>query len=760
LSNNRVSTLNFELSFNPKFLFIAMPTPTEPFAPIALPLAINKYFELSLYLLVLMGFGALAATGGLDLPTIILVGSALAFRGYLLTQRRSIVIPDRWSTPLTIAYFIFYAADFFLLSRSFLTATVHLVLFAVVVRTFSLRRDRDYTMLAILAFLMLLASAVLTVDSVFLIFFGGFMLTAVATFILMEMRQSGKAASFRARHSSDAQEHRHLAFSLGRMTLILVLLIMVGAAAMFFLLPRMSAGYLGNYSFGNDFSTGFSDRVQLGGIGQIQQSNAVAMHLQIDGDTQGRYDLHWRGMALTNFNGRVWSNVAQRSGLQREPNGSFAVPQFSQGAPAQPVLARNQTTPATPARLIHYRVVMEPIGTSVFFLAPWARRVRGTYRAVQIDAGGGVYDSDGERPPSIYDAVSDISTPAPEQLRESGDYLPQFAFTYLQLPPLDSRIPRLAQQISASAGNNNNYDKAAAIESYLKTHYGYTLQLPRSPVADPLANFLFERRQGHCEYFASAMAVMLRTQRIPARVVNGFRGGEFNDLTGSYVLRARDAHAWVEAYFPGYGWVTFDPTPAANTGTPQGWSRLLLYFDAASSFWREWVISYDSSHQYVLGQTALSSTRSSWERAQSWGRMHYARIEEWARRSERKVEYSPLRWLGIAGAVLVLLVLLANGAWIVQKISTRRLLAHPERWPDQAAAIWYERMAHLLKRRGVQKSTSQTAQEFVQIITEEPLRKRVGDFTQAYESARFGSSAEDARRLPELYDEVELATRK
>ncbi len=732
-----------------------MPTPTQPFAPSALPLAINKYFELSLYLLVLMGFGALAATGSLDLPAVVLVGFALACRGYLFTQRRSIAIPDRWSTPLTIAYFIFYAADFFLLSRSFLTATVHLVLFAVVVRTFSLRRDRDYTMLAILAFLMLLASAVLTVDSVFLIFFGGFMLTAVATFILMEMRQSGKAASFRARHSSDAQEHRHLAFSLGRVTLALVALIIVGATAMFFLLPRMSAGYLGSYSFGNDFSTGFSDRVQLGGIGQIQQSNAVAMHIQIDGDTQGGYDLHWRGMALTNFNGRVWSNVALRSGLQREPNGSFAVPPFSQGTPEQPVLARNQTTPA---HLIHYRVVMEPIGTSVFFLAPWARRVRGSYRAAQVDAGGGVYDSDGERPPGIYDAVSDISAPAPEQLREASEYLPQFAFTYLQLPSLDSRIPRLAQQISASAANN--YDKTVAIESYLKIHYGYTLQLPRSPVKDPLANFLFERKQGHCEYFASAMAVMLRTQRIPARVVNGFRGGEFNDLTGSYVLRARDAHAWVEAYFPGYGWVTFDPTPAANAGESQSWSRLLLYLDAASSFWREWVISYDSSHQYVLGQTALSSTRSSWEKAQNWGRRHYARMEDWARRSERKAEFSPLRWLGIAAAVLALLVLLANGAWIFHKISTRRLLAHPERSPNQSAAMWYERMAHLLKRRGVQKSISQTAQEFVRIITEEPLRKRVGDFTQAYESARFGSSAEDARRLPGLYEEVELAARK
>src|SRR6202035_1929275 len=191
-----------------------MPQPTRQPGVIPLPQAINRYFELSLYLLVLMGFGALASTGGLGLPTMLLVGAALAFRGYLLAERRQVVISESWTTPLTIGYFAFYAVDYFLLSRSFLTATVHLVLFAVVVRTFSLRRDRDYTMLAILAFLMVLASAVLTVDSAFLLFFAGFILMAVATFILMEMRQSARGARFQARHSRDLQEHRHLAFSL------------------------------------------------------------------------------------------------------------------------------------------------------------------------------------------------------------------------------------------------------------------------------------------------------------------------------------------------------------------------------------------------------------------------------------------------------------------------------------------------------------------------------------------------------------------
>ena len=218
------------------------------------------------------------------------------------------------------------------------------------------------------------------------------------------------------------------------------------------------------------------------------------------------------------------------------------------------------------------------------------------------------------------------------------------------------------------------------------------------------------------------MAVMLRTLHIPARVVNGFVSDEFNDLTGNYVVRARNAHAWVEAYFPGYGWITFDPTPDSATGSPQGWGRVMLYLDAASSFWREWVISYDSSHQSVLGQSMLSGTRSSLERARMWARLRYARMLNWARRSQRSVEHAPGRWFGGSVAVALLLLGLANAGRIARMIRMRRLQAHPERSPDQAAAMWYERMARYLARRGVRKSATQTAQEFVRVIEDERLR--------------------------------------
>jgi transglutaminase-like putative cysteine protease len=723
--------------------------PPKQHGIIPLTKAIDHYFELALYLLVLTGFATLATTGGLDLPSIILVGTAFAIRGYLLAKRRQFTISDSWTTPLSILYFVFFAADYFLFSRSFLPATIHLALFGVVVRMFSLRRERDHITLAILAFLMVLASAVLTVDSTFLFCFATFMMMAVGTFVLMEMRRSGHVANIHARHSNDDHEHRHLAFALARIAPALMLMILIFGGALFFIMPRRSAaGYLGAYSLGPDLSSGFSDRVQLGKIGTIQLSNAVVMHIQVDGDNLGGSDLHWRGVALADFDGKTWSNPKEQFFLRHQSN-SFLVPRTN--GPLQP------HTSSLREHVIHYRVLMEPIGTNVFFLAPWARSISGDYRLVAGDSSGAVYDFDSQHPIARYEADSDITPIPPAELRAAGrNYPPQLA-AYLRLPPLDPRVPQLAEKITSAA--TNDYDKAAAVENYLRTRFGYTLELPQTAVKDPIANFLFERKQGHCEYFASSMAVLLRSLGIPARVVNGFRSDEFNDLTGNYVVRAKNAHSWVEAYFPSYGWQTFDPTPAGYSGTPQGWSRLALYIDAMSSFWRDWIVSYDTSHQYTLGQAAFSGTRGLFENARNWARDHYASMLKWAQRSQDRVEHAPKRWAILAVALAATILLLGNLRRVARLVHEKWLRAYPERSPEQAAAMWYRRMARALERQGMEKPASQTPQEFLRKIEDTRLREPVARFTAVYESARFGSSADDAQRLPELYEEVELATR-
>src|SRR5205823_266856 len=180
---------------------------------ITLAAAIRRYFDVVLYLLIFTGFGTLASTGRLDLATVIIVTSALLYRGYILARRREVLLSEHWTNILTIACVGFYIADEFLISRAFLGATVHLVLFVMLVRLFSAQRDRDHYLLAVLSFLMVLSAAVLTVDSTFLIALAGFVLVAVATFILMEMAHSSQKSPVQARDLQVPRAYRKLSFA-------------------------------------------------------------------------------------------------------------------------------------------------------------------------------------------------------------------------------------------------------------------------------------------------------------------------------------------------------------------------------------------------------------------------------------------------------------------------------------------------------------------------------------------------------------------
>ena len=713
--------------------------------------AVERYFQIALYLLVLTGFATLASTGGLGTVTAVFVAVALLFRGFLLLTGRDLLMPERWTTTLTIAYVAFYLADYFAFSRAFLGATVHLVLFVLVLRLFSARRDRDHYFLAVIAFLMVLAASVLTADTTFLLAFTLFMLMAVATVILMEMRRASAEAAQPTRPLADSECARQMGFSLAGAAPIFVILICLLGAAIFFLLPRSSAGYWSAYSLNSEIATGFSDRVQLGRIGEIQQSSSLVMHIQIDGDPHGLFDLKWRGVTLNLFDGRSWSNPHEQHVVVRSPDGQFVL--------LPPTPSSDTYAPLRRSRIVRYRVLMEPVASSVFFLAPTPLTLDGNYRFVTVDGGGAVFDPDLEHPIGTYQAASNIGQPSPIELRTaSSDFPPAILLNYLQLPHLDPRIPQLAAQITAA--EVSNYDKAAAIERYLRTNFRYTLQLPPVSQRDPLSSFLFQRKQGHCEYFASAMAVMLRTLRIPSRVVNGFRTGEFNDLTAQYVVRASNAHSWVEVYFPGYGWISFDPTPAVAAPTHNGWSRAMLYLDAMASFWREWIINYDIAHQRTLGREATRSGLEWARRTQDWARHQYESMLDSMRRTQRVLSDAPGQW-SLAGAIAaILLVLAANARRLLQVIHRHRMAVHPEKAPRAAATIWYERTIHLLAKRGVKKLPVQTPAEFVISVPDEDLRKSIAELTVHYERARFGNSAEDAQRLPELFEEVSAAVRK
>jgi hypothetical protein len=188
---------------------------------------------------------------------------------------------------------------------------------------------------------------------------------------------------------------------------------------------------------------------------------------------------------------------------------------------------------------------------------------------IAVDTTGGIRVGESLEPGMVYSVMSLRQDYSAEELRNARGFVPpDVMLRYLQLPEsVTERTRALAEQITEGAATP--YDKVIAIRDYLLTTYPYDyFPPPQAPNTDAVDQFLFVDQRGICEHFVSAMVVMLRSLNIPARLVAGYGSGDYNPFTNYYEVRANDAHAWVEVYFPGRGWVPFDPTPGW-TGDPQ-----------------------------------------------------------------------------------------------------------------------------------------------------------------------------------------------
>src|SRR4051812_22576031 len=264
---------------------------------------VQRYFELSLFAMVVTGFVSLAGTGRLDAFSVLFVLAALGGKAFLFATRRSATLSVAVTSRLTIAYIAFYFLDLFFVSGTFIGPVVHLVLFVMVVKLFSVQTERDHIYLALIAFMMILASAVLTVDSFFLAAFALFLLLTVTTAISMEMRrslrdsviQNGQVAGGPAAGLS-----RSVSVAGG----VLVLGILIASSGIFFMLPRISSNYLSRFAAQSSFASGFSNEVTLGEIGRIQQLDTVVMHVEFtQGPAPVPENLKWRGISLNHFDG-------------------------------------------------------------------------------------------------------------------------------------------------------------------------------------------------------------------------------------------------------------------------------------------------------------------------------------------------------------------------------------------------------------------------------------------------------------------------
>ena len=604
------------------------------------------------------------------------------------------------------------------------------------------KSDRDWMFLYIMAFFQVLLAAGMSISALYFGAFLAFFFCMVGTVIVFEMRKTRRAVAEKIGTKKTASKEAGFTKGwLGRIPVtafVLIFFIVAVAAPLFFMLPRVGGAGIGADNSGPSTKSGFSDRVQLGGIGRIQQNDEVVMRVRLEGnDVTG--NLKWRGMAHDTFDGHTWSRSRPQA---REPktrvDRDIIQVDYASGRES----------------LLRQTIYLEPLDTPVLFAAPRAVGVQGNFSLLVKDLYGGIsFQRTGER--STYRVLSDTSLPPEGDLRRDNAAYPIQFGNYLQVPNgLDPRISELAEGVAK--GYRTRFDAALAVENYLQTQFGYTLEL-KAGGGDPLADFLFNVREGHCEYFATAMVMMLRTQGIAARLVTGFQQGDYNETADVFVVRQRHAHAWVEVYFPGEEvWVPFDPTPAAGqelSATPAGIAgRVSKYLEALEMLWIQYFVAFDNQEQRSMFTSVKRGFTDFQSNAGGYADTIRIFIAEWWKdiRGENGFEVRAAA-IGYGAAVLVGsaigLILLV---WLWRKVRRARIWARLfrsfSRAPKSTIVDFYGQMLDLLADRGLVRAADQTPLEFAHAIA---IPEVVG-ITEKYNSVRFGKKDLTSREREEI----------
>ncbi len=323
--------------------------------------------------------------------------------------------------------------------------------------------------------------------------------------------------------------------------------------------------------------------------------------------------------------------------------------------------------------------------------------------------------------------------PPPEALRSAEFGTIPGGQMYLQLPrDIPPRILRMADSLTSATPNP--YEKVLALESWFREEFTYTRDLPSSARQATLEYFLFERQAGHCEYFSTALAVMLRALGIPSREVNGFLGGQWSEFGQYLAVTQNEAHSWVEVWFPEYGWVPFDPTPAAgsNLRATQSWlwpGRFLV--DGLQYRWSRWILDYSIDNQAGLLER-LSGAFGQGGRP----------LGESARIT---------RWLRIPVALAIL-------AGLLLALTRIRGVRHPSRIPSETRL--YLRARRLYERRYPHLAGTPPL-AFNRDIRDKayPGASAIDSIVRGYLEARFGGATMDRSARDRMAEDLRVVRR-
>ncbi|MFH0902960.1 MAG: DUF3488 and transglutaminase-like domain-containing protein, partial [Pseudomonadota bacterium] len=589
--------------------------------------------KLASYLMVLSSFAAVAFSGELGPVTVLLFLASLV-PSWFWEQPR--VNPGRWTmlgsivSILSMAYAGVEVAN----NVPFVVALSKPILVLLVAKLFHRVTTRDYLWIYVLTFAVLLAGATLNGRISYGLCFLVYTIATTWALILCHLRREIEG-NYLFKHTDEStsvrvEVERILASRrvIGRSFLVGTLFISLGvycAAMLFFaLIPRFSFGISLQRSRLGIIMAGFQDGVTLGGHGTIKDDRTVVMRVFLDRPAYrgpGGASLRFRGVSFDSYENGKWSRSdrAFPTSVARE-----------YGAMTRNVRLYLDTSEDEARRIIlsnrlvgtvKQEIFLEPMETTVLFAASRPIAFELTIPGILPDNRNLALEQSKNdelryhRYTAIkYTAYSDPSPPPEDKLVLAADTKYAAVLSpYLQLPAnLPSRVIDLAKAITVNA--TGPYQKALAIQNYLAASYRYTVEIDSDPAAEPLDHFLFQRKQGHCEYFASAMAVLLRAVDVPTRSVNGFRGGEWNDYGGYMAVRAGDAHSWIEVWLDTVGWVTFDPTPpggqvSRRSGLRRFLTRMGLIVDTFHLKWLQWVVDYDLGQQATLLRQAANFFR-------------------------------------------------------------------------------------------------------------------------------------------------------
>jgi transglutaminase-like putative cysteine protease len=697
----------------------------------------EKFFKFISYLAVFCGFLSLWVSGSFGI-----IGSsffiAIIIGAWFLEGTRWQISEKLGTTLIVAAVPVYYFLSRFQSAPSMTTNGMvlvgilgRLIITLTAIKLLQKKSDRDWIFLYLMAFFEILLAAGLSISALYLATFVLYLLVMVCTIIAFEIRKTSRNVVQRTsgliKNDDETQAESSLSIRrLPAMAVGLIAVILCIGLPLFFFLPRVGGAGFGGGGKGVETRSGFSDVVKLGGIGSIQQNDEIVMRARLEGVTGEQSDLYWRGLALDTFDGKSWERSER--GVNTYVRGEREL------IPVDVLSSRNNVLVQT--------IYLEPLDSPYLFGLPKIAGIVTSLPAVQKDADGDISIT---RPAEriSYRILSDRSSPSPDVLRADDKIYSADAGRFLELPAtLDKRIPELTAEVIK--GKTNRYDKARAVEQYLQTQFGYTLDL-KAGGPDPLADFLFNVREGHCEYFATAMAIMLRTQGVATRIVNGFHQGDYNDTVDTYVVRQKNAHSWVEVYFPSEdAWAKFDPTPPAGQTAPSGLGgfsgRLNKYLEALETYWIQYFVAYDNQEQRSLARSVRTGFTDYQQNISSYFEHAKGVLGDWW--AEVRGDLGTGASVTAIGKAVGLVALIIAGLLLVSRLL--RDIVKLKVWRRVADWLYgrrpasivefYDRMQKILASKGWVREPHQTPLEFAYAVG---MTEAI-NVTEKYNRVRFG----------------------